>query len=80
MLSFIWRSVWNEVSLLREGLRWKVGNGNGFKIWGQKWLTTPSTFSIQSPVSILDRGAKVCELMQCRGEWNESLIKRICKK
>ncbi|XP_035546588.1 uncharacterized protein LOC118348634 [Juglans regia] len=78
--SFLWRSVWNALSLLKEGLIWKVGNGEKIKIWGNKWLSTPSSFSIQSPVSSLDKEARVCELMQGRGEWNTLLIRNIFNK
>ncbi|KAF5442562.1 hypothetical protein F2P56_035206, partial [Juglans regia] len=36
--SLIWRSVWNSLGLLKEGLRWKVGDGPKINIWGKKWL------------------------------------------
>ncbi|XP_042974589.1 uncharacterized mitochondrial protein AtMg00310-like [Carya illinoinensis] len=68
--SFIWRSVWREMNLLKEGLRLRVGNGNSIRIWGQKWLPTPSSFCNQSPCSILDKEAKFSELISNR-EWDE---------
>lgn len=78
--SLIWRSVWKAADLLRKGLRWRVGDGKNIKIWGQRWVPIPSTFCIQSPVSLLDKEAKVCELMKGNGEWDDLLIKRIFNK
>lgn len=36
---------------------WRVGDGRSIKIWEDKWVESPITYSIQSPVRILDRGA-----------------------
>ncbi|XP_040994373.1 uncharacterized mitochondrial protein AtMg00310-like [Juglans microcarpa x Juglans regia] len=79
--SLIWRSVWNSFGLLKEGLRWKVGDGAKINIWGQKWLFSPSTFCVQSPISILDANSKVRELIDdVSKDWNEGLIKSIFNK
>lgn len=79
--SLMWRSIWSSLGLLIKGLRWKVGNGEKINIWGQKWLQTPSTFRVQSPISILDANAKVSELIDDDlKEWNEGLVKTIFSK
>lgn len=36
--SFVWRSVWETKSLIQEGARWCVGNGENIQISGQPWL------------------------------------------
>ncbi|KAF5443039.1 hypothetical protein F2P56_035634 [Juglans regia] len=77
--SYIWRSVCGALNLLKDGLRWRVGNGTNIKIWGQKWLPTPSSFCVQAPCTILDQEAKVSELITS-GEWNEPFIKSIFYK
>ncbi|KAF5481359.1 hypothetical protein F2P56_002016 [Juglans regia] len=74
--SFIWRSVWGALKLLKDGLRWRVGDGSSIRIWGQKWLQTPSSYCVQSPCSILNEEAKVSELIS-EGKWNKQLIERI---
>ncbi|KAF5481894.1 hypothetical protein F2P56_002506 [Juglans regia] len=79
--SLIWRSVWNSLGLLKEGLRWKVGDGEKINIWGKKWLLSPSTFCVQSPISILDENSKVRELIDdVSKDWNEGLIRSIFNK
>jgi hypothetical protein len=37
---------------LRDGLRWRVGNGVNIKIWKDAWLPSPSTFRVISPLSV----------------------------
>ncbi|XP_041025384.1 uncharacterized protein LOC121265781 [Juglans microcarpa x Juglans regia] len=79
--SLIWRSVWNSLGLLKEGLRWKVGDGVKINIWGQKWLLSPSTYCVQSPISILDANSKVRDLIdEDSKDWNEGLIGSIFNK
>jgi hypothetical protein len=74
--SYVWRSIWNAKRLLEEGLVWRVGNGENIKIWGDKWLPSPTSHTIQSPVHFLNSEAKVGELIdQDTNWWNISLIK-----
>lgn len=61
--SYVWRSIWHAKKLLNEGLVWQVGNGRRIKIWGDKWLISPTTYAIQSPVHILLADARVCDLI-----------------
>ncbi|KAF5466911.1 hypothetical protein F2P56_016793 [Juglans regia] len=76
--SQIWRSIWSSLDLLKEGLRWRVGDGQMINIWGQRWLPTPSSFSVQSPNPFLNTCVKVKDLMlEGRKVWNEGFIKSI---
>jgi hypothetical protein len=61
--SFAWRSIANARSLLSKGLVWRVGNGKDIKVWGEQWLPTPTTFTVQSHPRILDENAHVVELI-----------------
>lgn len=36
--SYCWRSVWSSQSILKEGFRWRVGEGSRINIWRQPWL------------------------------------------
>ncbi|KAF5462601.1 hypothetical protein F2P56_018591 [Juglans regia] len=74
--SLIWRSVWLATYLLKEGLRWRVGNGKKINVWGQKWLPKPTTYCVQSFGISLSKEAKVSDLMiEELNIWNDELIK-----
>ena len=49
--------------LVREGIRWRVGNGRDISVWGDKWLPSPSTFKVVSPRQFLHQDTKVSELI-----------------
>ena len=36
--SFIWQSICEAKQLLRDGLRWRIGNSDNIHISGQPWL------------------------------------------
>ncbi|KAF5458627.1 hypothetical protein F2P56_022644, partial [Juglans regia] len=73
--SFLWRSIWSARDLLLEGLRWRVGDGSKIQIWGSKWMPTPTSFSVQSPVSMLREDAKVEELIDKQNRaWDEGRV------
>lgn len=40
--SWIWSSLLEGRSLLREGLRWSIGNGELIKFWDDCWIPTLS--------------------------------------
>jgi hypothetical protein len=47
--SYAWRSIFSTRDLLKQGLVWRVGNGESINIWGDRWLPTPITYTVQSP-------------------------------
>ncbi|XP_059429178.1 uncharacterized protein LOC132162990 [Corylus avellana] len=78
---YVWRSIWNAKHLLKEGLMWRVGNERNIKIWGRKWLPSPTTYAIQTPVRELDSEAKISELIdQDTQWWNIPLVREIFKE
>jgi hypothetical protein len=69
--SFAWRSIWGSGDLLKDGLVWRIGNGSTVKIWSDKWVPIPNTYSIQSPpqVHIIEPNATVSELIDRDTQW-----------
>jgi hypothetical protein len=48
------------------------------KIWGDKWIMTPTSYTIQSPIRILDSDARVRQLIDEDSRWwNTPLIQEI---
>ncbi len=45
------------------GLRWKVGSDEKIKVWHDKWLPSPSTYKVISPIKSLEDGATVDQLI-----------------
>lgn len=76
--SFTWRSIFRARDLLAEGLVWLVGSGQDIRIWKDKWLPTPTTFALMSPVNTLPEFASVANLI-CKQDrrWNGPLIDSI---
>ena len=50
-------------SLVKEVMRWRVGNCMNIKIWEDKWLPTSPTYKIQSPRLFLQSDTRVGELI-----------------
>ena len=36
--------AWRSISV------WRVGNGESIKIWGDRWIMSPTSYAIQSPI------------------------------
>ncbi|XP_059436514.1 uncharacterized protein LOC132169501 [Corylus avellana] len=79
--SFAWRSLLAATVLLREGMIWRIGNGQSVNIWGSKWIPKPISFKVQSPCLSLSSDEKVAALMDphSRG-WNVPLIQSLFEK
>lgn len=61
--SILWRSIISSLSLLKEGLYWRLGMGKATSIWKDNWILTPTSFSIQSPIQALDKEAHFSALI-----------------
>jgi hypothetical protein len=77
-LSFIWRSMFGAKELLKEGLIWRVGDGRSIKVWGDRWLPTPVTHAVQTPINNLADTSMVEMLIDKeQGGWNSTLVQNI---
>lgn len=61
--SYAWCSIWNSRTLLKEGLRWCVGNGTQIKVWNESWLHDALDLEIQTPQQLNLDELRVCDLM-----------------
>ncbi|XP_042973154.1 uncharacterized protein LOC122304957 [Carya illinoinensis] len=67
--SYLWRSMFQSIPLVEEGLMWQVGDGTKIRIWKDKWLLRNSSNRIQSPVVVLHEDAVVAELIDVHTRW-----------
>jgi hypothetical protein len=55
-----------------------VHDGFSIRVWEDRWLPTPNTFSIQSPINILGENARVVELIdKDTKRWNTTLLSSV---
>jgi hypothetical protein len=68
--SYAWRSIWNALEVIRQGSRWRVGNGIRINIWEDRWLPTLSTFKVRTPRIDINDTPQVSSLIdQDSGNW-----------
>ncbi|XP_042944640.1 uncharacterized protein LOC122278525 [Carya illinoinensis] len=79
--SLIWRSLFSYVGLIKDGLSWRVGDGNVIKIWKDRWVPSSSSHLLQSPMKMLPAEATIKQLIkEGSGKWNKELINEIFNK
>lgn len=76
-ISYTWRSLLRGIEALKEGLIWRVGDGNVINIWSDRWIPNKATRRPKTP-----RGrtllSKVSELISpVTGTWDEELIRGV---
>ena len=76
--SSTWRSLWGAKSLLKEGLRWRIGDGTTVQVWEDAWV--PCRMPLARPSSGLEfqPDLKVSDLiLGATMEWNEGLLRNL---
>ena len=49
--SFAWQSIMVAKSMVEDGIRWSIGNGDKVRIWNDKWIPNPETYKIITPIN-----------------------------
>jgi len=76
--SFVWRNLLSAKELLIEGLVWRIGDGKSIKIWQDRWLPTPISYSVQLPPRFVPDDSTVSVLIDSEMcGWKEDLITAI---
>ncbi|KAG8480190.1 hypothetical protein CXB51_024907 [Gossypium anomalum] len=85
-LSYTWRSIWGARCLLKEGIGWRIGNGQSVNIWNDAWLPGVENGRVQcqqinirySMVSdLIDRDAVTWKHEEIRSLFGEEQMQRI---
>ena len=61
--SFTWCNIMVAQAIVNHGLHWRIGNGEKVRVWGDKWLPTPSMYRVTSPRMFLQAEMLVCDLI-----------------
>ena len=73
--SYAWRSILKGREVIRRRVTWRVGNGESIKLWGDKWLPSLQSPSLQTPLTIELQNAKVSSLINhSTHQWNVQLL------
>ncbi|XP_041024388.1 uncharacterized protein LOC121264998 [Juglans microcarpa x Juglans regia] len=67
--SYTWKSISSAINIVKEGMIWRITNGEDVKIWQDKWIPTNNSGKVMSPVKILSSNAKVTELIDPNTRW-----------
>lgn len=64
--------------LVKDGVRWRVGNGANIHIWEDRWLPSPSMYKITSPRMFLHADTWVQDLINATTtEWKATIIEAL---
>jgi ribonuclease HI len=74
-ISYTWRSILKGVKLLKEGLIWRIGDGNSINIWRDPWIPRGDTRRV-----ITTRGTSILQnvselINPVIGDWDEQLVR-----
>ncbi|XP_042990668.1 uncharacterized protein LOC122317666 [Carya illinoinensis] len=76
--SFLWQSFISARSLLKEGLVWRVGDGQSIELWNDKWFPQPTSYKPQSSIRFLPADTKVAMLIdKTTNQWNYQLVEAV---
>lgn len=62
--SYTWSGLWEAKEVMKQGLRWVLGDGNTIKIKTDKWLRNKDDFRVDQNNSLVNDNAKVCEFFK----------------
>ncbi|CAL1360664.1 unnamed protein product [Linum trigynum] len=73
--SFIWRSLMGVQEFLMSRLRWRIGDGTGVRIWGDRWIPgVPHNYVDTAPRG-LEVDASVCGLINPdTNQWDRTIV------
>ena len=72
---YTWWSIMAAQHVVKEGLRWRVGNGERIQVWEDKWLPLSSTYKVVPPNMFLHVDTRVSELIDSSSSsWKSSVI------
>ncbi|CAN1814412.1 Putative ribonuclease H protein At1g65750 [Linum perenne] len=76
--SFAWHSILKTQSMLRNGFRWRIGDGKNISVWKDPWLKEDDRSYIVSPVVQDLENLRVADLwIPGTRSWDEELLEEL---
>jgi hypothetical protein len=73
--SYVWRSIHASHVVVRQGLKWSIGDGSKINVWHFPWLKDDDVSFVTSEMVAGYEELRVSDLMQQNErQWNEVLI------
>ena len=74
--SYVWRSILAARQVIEKGSRWCIGNEESVHIWKDRWIPTPESFRVISPIGVHLGLEKVLNLLDTdRKAWDVVKVK-----
>lgn len=75
--SYTWRSIWGARELLKEGIGWRIGNGERVNIWDDSWIPGPRDGRVNSQTTGI-RFVKVSTLIDSeKFTWQKDAVEEL---
>jgi hypothetical protein len=74
-ISYSWRTILKGISLLKESLIWRTGDGTNVNIWSDAWLPREGSRQPVTPIGqcVLMKGSELID--PYTGQWDEVLVR-----
>lgn len=73
--SYSWRRLHGAMYILKQGIRWVVGDGESLDIWVSRWLPAPINFRPICRSNNVEGRMKVTEIInRDEGCWKEDIV------
>lgn len=73
--SYVWRSIWETQAVIKEGIRWRVGNGKSINIWTKPWLPNDEDGFLQTEkITHLESTTVSALLTEDGAKWDEDIL------
>lgn len=79
--SYVWRSLMETQSVLRQGCRRRIGDGSSTKVWKVPWLPCPLNGYLTTDMLVELQDTMVENLMdESKRSWDEEVLIDICNE
>lgn len=56
--SYTWKGIFESIPTIKQGMRWKVGDGKAIELWSDYWLSGQNILRHYQPLGEISRAAK----------------------